>query len=42
MAQKCRMDSQEFDCKTETQYLQRFKAIETSCEAYSELIYDFR
>ena len=39
---KCRIDSQEFDYKTETQYLQRFKAIETSYEGYSEPIYYFR
>ena len=35
------MDSQEFDYKTETQYLQRFWAIETSYEAYIETIYYF-
>ena len=36
------MDSQEFDYKTETQYFQRFKAIESSYEGYSEPIYNLR
>ena len=36
------MDSQEFDFKTGTHYLQRFKATETSYEEYSEPIYFFR
>ena len=35
------MDSREFDYKTESQHLQRFKATETSYEGYSEPIYYF-
>ena len=36
------MDSQKFDYKTETQFLKRFKAFETSYKWYRESIYYFR